>query len=150
MSTNLLFFPKRDSVQTDPEFYKQLDAVFHFDFDPCPHTQPPWNGLEVDWGTSNFVNPPFSQIGKWLEKAVKEMEKGKLSVVLVPCRPNTRYWQQWVFPWVSTFHFLDKIGFVGFTRPIPIPMVLLVYDPAHTPHPFEETVVGGVKAWKIR
>jgi hypothetical protein len=43
---------------TPPELYAQLDAEFHFDFDPCPYPLPPgFDGLTCEWGRSNYVNP---------------------------------------------------------------------------------------------
>ena len=79
---------------TPPDLYSRLDAEFHFDFDPCPHPVPDgFDGLTCDWGLRNWVNPPFGSIihqGKkkgptaWMRKAIAEMHKGKLSVVVYP------------------------------------------------------------------
>lgn len=36
---------------TPPELYADLDAEFHFDFDPCPHPLPKgFDGLTCEWG----------------------------------------------------------------------------------------------------
>jgi hypothetical protein len=74
--------------------YEQLDAEFHFDFDPCPYPKPEdFDGLTCEWGKSNWVNPPFGSIihlGKkkgptaWIRKAIAEQQKGRLSVVVYP------------------------------------------------------------------
>lgn len=79
---------------TPPHIYNDLDAEFHFDFDPCPYPLPPgFDGLTCEWGRSNYVNPPFGSIihdGKkkgptaWMRKAIQEQKKGKLSVVVYP------------------------------------------------------------------
>ena len=46
---------------TPPDLMKQLTDEFHFDFDPCPHPRPEgFDGLVVEWGKSNWVNPPFT------------------------------------------------------------------------------------------
>ena len=48
------------AIITPPEFMAELDAEFHFDFDPCPHPRPAgFDGLKVDWGRANYVNPLF-------------------------------------------------------------------------------------------
>jgi hypothetical protein len=48
---------------TPPELYAELDAEFHFDFDPCPYPLPEgFDGLRCEWGQSNYVNPPFGSI----------------------------------------------------------------------------------------
>jgi hypothetical protein len=79
---------------TPPELYAKLHAEFKFDFDPCPHPLPPgFDGLTCEWGSSNFVNPPFGSIvheGKkkgptaWMRKAIVEHAKGKRVVIVYP------------------------------------------------------------------
>jgi len=79
---------------TPPDLYAQLDAEFHFDFDPCPYPKPAdFDGLTCEWGQRNYVNPPFGSIihqGRkkgptaWMRKAIEEQRKGKLSVVVYP------------------------------------------------------------------
>jgi hypothetical protein len=79
---------------TPPALYAQLDAMYHFDFDPCPYPRPPgFDGLHCEWGQSNYVNIPFGttdQRGKpvgptaWVRKAISECRKGKLVVFVFP------------------------------------------------------------------
>jgi hypothetical protein len=54
-------------------------------FDPCP-PNPTFNGLEVEWGELNFINPPFSQYKQWATKGLNELsksEKGNRKMVQV-------------------------------------------------------------------
>lgn len=45
---------------TPPGLMKSLQLEFNFNFDPCPFPKPEnFDGLRSDWGTSNYVNPPF-------------------------------------------------------------------------------------------
>ena len=79
---------------TPPDVYAELDAKFHFDFDPCPYPLPDgFDGLTFPWGWSNYVNPPFGSImhdGKkkgptaWVRKALQEFHKGKRVVFVYP------------------------------------------------------------------
>ena len=79
---------------TPPELYAKLDALYRFDFDPCPYPLPDgFDGLTAEWGQSNYVNPPFGSIihaGKkkgptaWVRKAIKEFRKGKRVVLVYP------------------------------------------------------------------
>ena len=81
---------------TPPEIYEQLNLEFDFDYDPCPFPKPEdYNGLKVEWGESNYVNPPFGAYtdltdGKkkgptaWAKKAIQEFKKGKRVVYVYP------------------------------------------------------------------
>lgn len=79
---------------TPPDLYAKLDAEFHFDFDPCPYPKPDcFDGLTAEWGSRNYVNPPFGSVmhdGRkkgvtaWVRKALQEREKGKLTVLVFP------------------------------------------------------------------
>lgn len=79
---------------TPPDLYASLHAEFNFTFDPCPYPLPTgFDGLTCEWGERNYVNPPFGSIihqGKkkgptaWMRKAITEMEKGRLSVIVYP------------------------------------------------------------------
>ncbi len=79
---------------TPPDLYAELDAEFHFNFDPCPWPVPDgFDGLTCEWGTSTYVNPPFGSIvhqGKkkgataWVRKSILEWRKGKRVVLVHP------------------------------------------------------------------
>jgi hypothetical protein len=78
---------------TPTAVYRKLDAEFHFDFDPCPYPLPKgFNSLAMDWGQSNFVNPPFRRddviggkgLTAFIRKAISEQAQGKTSVVILP------------------------------------------------------------------
>lgn len=70
---------------TPPEIYKELDAEFHFDFDPCPYPLPrDFDGLTAKWGKSNYVNPPFKGPTAWARKAILECQKGNRVVFVFP------------------------------------------------------------------
>ena len=82
---------------TPPDFYKKLDEEFHFDFDPCPYPLPAWDGLQVDWGQRNYVNPPYGrEISKWIWKAHEEWCQGKTVVMLLPARTDTKWFHHWI------------------------------------------------------
>jgi len=38
----------------------------------------------MDWGKSNYVNPPFVGPTKWARKAITEFHKGKKIVMMFP------------------------------------------------------------------
>ena len=79
---------------TPEDLMADLQAEFAFDFDPCPYPKPSdFDGLTCEWGSSNYVNPPFGSIihqGKkkgptaWARKAILENSKGKKIVMVYP------------------------------------------------------------------
>ena len=79
---------------TPPELYRQLNNEFAFTFDPCPYPKPDnFDGLDAEWGDSNYVNPPFGVVvhnGKkkgataWARKCIEESKKGKKVVMVYP------------------------------------------------------------------
>ena len=70
---------------TPPELMQSLQLEFDFDFDPCPYPQPEgFDGLTVEWGSSNYVNPPFKGPTAWVRKAIAEHKKGKRVVFVFP------------------------------------------------------------------
>lgn len=70
---------------TPPDLMKKLDDEFHFDFDPCPYPRPDdFNGLCVEWGKSNYVNPLFQSPTQWAKKCIQENQKGKTVVLVFP------------------------------------------------------------------
>jgi len=98
--------------------YEFLDDEFHFDFDPCPlnHNLEEWDGLNVEWGDVNFVNPPYDKIGKpaFVMRAFELwMMEGKTSVVLIPVATSTYLFHRFIIPYAE-IRFLDKrIKFIG-------------------------------------
>lgn len=90
----------RDNQPTPEELYRALDAEFHFDHDPCPSN--PEGLRERDglgqWGSRNYVNPPYSHKEPWIERAVAEQRKGNLTVMLLPVDTSTKWFHDLVLP----------------------------------------------------
>lgn len=106
-----------DNWKTPDEFYFKLDAEFHFDFDPCPllHNKS-WNGLEIEWGQRNYINPPYSRKLKeaFVKKAIEESRKGKLCVVLLPVSTSTKLFHDHIKPNAKEIRFIrGRIAFEG-------------------------------------
>jgi site-specific DNA-methyltransferase (adenine-specific) len=93
---------RREDWRTPKKLYEQLDKEFHFDFDPCP-LNPQFDGLKVEWGQSNFVNPPYGRgIDKWLKKAREENIKGKTSVILIYVQQSsTLAFHKYIYPYAE-------------------------------------------------
>lgn len=122
-----------DSLPTPMEFYEYLDSEFHFDFDPCPMNAD-FDGLKIEWGSCNFVNPPYSDgIVDFIKKGLIEMEKGKKSYFLVPARISGNYWWDLVWEYASEIRlFRQGIKFGTYKKQCPMPLALIEFDPAKT------------------
>jgi len=49
------------------------------------------NGLKLPWDRLNFLNPPFSDILPWLNKAVIEAKLGNSTLAIFPDTTETKY-----------------------------------------------------------
>lgn len=89
-----LFKSQRLDWNTPKAVYQILDDEFNFNFDPCPKN-PKFNGLEIEWGGVNFVNPPYGrEIVDWIKKGIEEYKKGKTVVFLIASRTDTKWWHE--------------------------------------------------------
>jgi len=128
MKTNRgLFTSARKNWKTPKMFYKALDAEFSFDFDPCPVNHV-FNGLKIEWGERNYVNPPYGrEIGKWIKKGFEEAQKGKTVVFLVPSRTDTQWWHDYVMK-ASEIRFIKgRLKFDDQTNSAPFPSAIVVF-----------------------
>jgi hypothetical protein len=102
---------QKDDWKTPKSFYDKLNSEFNFDFDPCPyqHDTALWDGLEIEWGMRNFVNPPYSRKLKtaFVKKAIEESKKGKLCVMLLPVSTSTRLFHDFILPNKKEIRFID-------------------------------------------
>ena len=107
-----------DDWETPEYIYNELNKTFEFDFDPCPymHDIEKWDGLEVDWGKRNFINPPYRRKTKeaFIKKAIKESKKGKLCVMLLPVSTSTTIFHDYILPNKKDIRFIrGRIKFKG-------------------------------------
>ena len=106
-----------DNWATPDYIYNKLNKEFEFDFDPCPiNHDMSWDGLYIEWGKRNFVNPPYSRKLKesFVKKAVEESKKGKLCVLLLPVSTSTKLFHEVILPNKKEIRFVKgRIKFCG-------------------------------------
>lgn len=114
---------------TPESLYNELNAEFKFNDDPCALFDT-HDGLERDWGTRTYVNPPYGRtVDRWLRKAVAESKRGKLVVMLLPSRTDTRWWHEYVMN-ASEIRFIKgRLKFNGAKWNCPFPSVVVVFRP---------------------
>lgn len=137
---------------TPPALYNELDTRFEFDFDPCPYPKPDnFDSLKIEWGKSNYVNPPFRKIDgggygptAWVRKGIEEFKKGKRVVFMIPT-------QSYVNLLVESGAKLESAGRVrwisgkdGSECKSPSPITRFILDPDFTTaaHEYSEVIEG--------
>jgi site-specific DNA-methyltransferase (adenine-specific) len=107
-----------DNWATPTYFYDKLNEEFNFDFDPCPYNtgELDFDGTKIEWGKSNYINPPYSQKKKeeFVLKAIEEAKKGKLCVLLLPVSTSTKLFHDLIKPNAKEIRFVERrIKFIG-------------------------------------
>jgi len=113
--------------RTPSSFYNELDKEFNFNFDPCP-PNPKFDGLKIAWKRRNFINPPYGrQIGLWIKKAYEESLKGKLCVLLIPARTDTRWWHDYIMKSKDIRFIKGRLKFSNYNNSAPFPSCIVVF-----------------------
>ena len=124
---------KSDDWRTPKEVYDALDAEFHFNDDPCRlGAVKDADGLLREWGTSVFMNPPYSKPAPWCEKAYLESRKGKLVVGLLRGDTSTRWFHDWVLGKAELRFVKGRIHFNGL-KPAPFASIIAIWRPYESP-----------------
>lgn len=139
----MLFSKESDEWATPWPLFHWLNQSFQFTLDPCATTETAKcekfytqedDGLIQPWaGERVFMNPPYSAVGKWMEKAYTESRLNTTVVCLTAARTDTRWFQDWVLGKANEIQFLP--GRVTFLRPqkaantAPFPSVVIIYRP---------------------
>lgn len=119
-------YVNHDNWQTPPGVIKKLEEEFGFiDFDPCP-LNASFDGLEVEWGHKNFINPPYSMRRvmfngamtplkeAFIKKAYEESKKGKLCIMLLPVSTSTKIFHEIVYRYGEVRFIQGRLKFRGY------------------------------------
>jgi hypothetical protein len=135
-----LFSSDKDNWETPELLYQYLDSLYSFDHDPCPIDHYVLLGMDIEagasydslnkpWGKSNYINPPYGrQIGKFIEKAYKESLLGKICVLLIPARTDTKWWHDFVMLAATVYLVRGRIRFKDGEHSAPFPSAIVVFD----------------------
>lgn len=71
------------------------------------------NGLLQEWNQDFFMNPPYSEITLWMEKAYNEHKKHNVNgLILVYAKTDTKWWHKYV-EGIAEVHFIKgRLKFV--------------------------------------
>lgn len=132
------FSSKSNEWSTPQDFFDKLNEEFKFTLDPCASesnykcekyfTQAE-NGLEQSWeGETVFMNPPYSDIAKWVEKAFLESKKPNTIIVgLMPSRTDTKYFHKYIYNQAEIRFIKGRLKFGGSKNSAPFPSMIVVW-----------------------
>lgn len=92
----------RDLWRSPKDIFNYYDRTFNFTTDVAAsfenrlcrdHRSEKFCGLNTGWGERNFCNPPFSNMPGWVNKAIYEMNKGRLTVMVIPADTSTQWFK---------------------------------------------------------
>ena len=124
-----------DERETPDEVYAALDKEFGFTRDVCAsHVNrkhvPYWtiedDALTKRWHGVCWMNPPYSQTARWMQKAYEESRRGATVVCLVPSATDTGWWHNYAILGEIRF-WRGRIRFVGTRGSAPFPSAVVIF-----------------------
>ncbi|MBR0783930.1 DNA N-6-adenine-methyltransferase [Bradyrhizobium iriomotense] len=152
-----------DLWETPTELGQQLStAVGGFDLDPCAATADRRrasvkakvlltaddDGLAARWHGRVFVNPPYSRgIAEWIRKCWHESERGCVVIGLVPARPDTGWWHDYVANKADIYMLKGRLKFGASRTNAPFPSSVVCWN--GTPELVQKLTSVLADAWHI-
>lgn len=130
----------KDSTWATPQqWFDYLNLEFKFTLDPCcshetakcvKHYTPEEDGLSQSWADERvFMNPPYDDLPRWMEKAYSECRKNMALVVcLVPARVDTQWWAKFASKGEVRFP-IGRLKFGNADTSAPFPVAVVVFRP---------------------
>ena len=123
-----MFSSTSNDKSTPKEFYKELNKEFKFDFDPCP-LNAKFDGLTIQWGRRNFVNPPYGrQIKLWIRKGWEQARYyDRLVVFLLASRTDTYWWHNYIMDADEIRFIKGRLKFSNHKNSAPFPSCIAIF-----------------------
>jgi site-specific DNA-methyltransferase (adenine-specific) len=90
---------KSDTHVTPDRVYEMIEKTWGIErsmmFDPCPINGT--DGLIISWKDINFVNPPYSLLKEFVQKALDESSYGNRTVMLLPSKTDQAWFHDLVY-----------------------------------------------------
>jgi len=118
LHTGAYMLPRKSDIYETPD--RVFDIILdHWDFkkasmfDPCP-LNPKFNGLEIIWTRLNYVNPPYSKLSEFVDKALDEKQKfNNRSIMLLPSKTEQKWFHKLEPYWENTVWIRSRLQFKG-------------------------------------
>ncbi len=142
MSLTCHIFKKQPLVKSYPTpqwLFDQYDAEFHFSIDVAADSSNTKcaryytihdDGLSQSWKNEVvWCNPPYGNIMPWVKKAHQESLTGTTTVMLLPCRTETKWWHDYIAPYAKIHWIRKKIKFGGQRDTAPFACAIFIFRP---------------------
>lgn len=136
VQTNLGNLKKNDEWETPQDFFLKYDKIFNFTLDVAASKEnakcerfftKEQNGLEQSWkGETCWMNPPYSEVAKWMKKAHEESENATI-VSLVFAKTDTRWFHELVYGKCEIEFIKGRIKFGESKQGAPYPSMIVVF-----------------------
>lgn len=141
-----LFSKASDEWETPQWLFDLLDREFHFQVDAaatnenkkcmlwfgdngtgeyCDALEHPWHHVVLK-EERFFLNPPYSKIAAFMQKAYEESQKGATVVCLIPARTDTRYFHDYCMKALEIRFIKGRLKFGG-NSCAPFPSIVVIF-----------------------
>lgn len=129
-----VFSRKSDEWETPGWLFDRLDQNYKFEFDAAAQKH---NALCAEWSNDSltldwtiyeniWLNPPYSRVAEFVEKAYLTAEEaGSLVVCLVPARTDTRWWHEFALRSDAIWFVRGRLRFSESKNSAPFPSVVV-------------------------
>jgi len=127
----------RDDWETPQALFERLDKEFHFTLDAaasCNNTKcvayftKDRDGLAQVWPGTVWVNPPYGRsVGKWVEKAYQEWQKGATVVMLLAARTDTQWFHKYIYQKAEVRFVKGRLRFGNAKNSAPFPSMVVIW-----------------------
>lgn len=133
------FSSASDQWATPQMLFDEWHALFRFDLDVCADASNAKcaryftaedDGLSKEWAPSRcWMNPPYGRtIGRWVQKAAEESQRGALVCGLLPARTDTAWWHAHVLPHAHVVYLRGRVKFGDATAGAPFPSAVAIWS----------------------
>jgi len=134
-------WPLFDEIKTNSNVNPQLDVCATKANTKCAaFFTPQMNGLMQEWAIDFWMNPPYSEVDKWIKKAYEEHRKWNVTgTALTYAKTDTKWWHEYVIGKGAEVYFLKgRVNFLkdgvpiankktGHKQSAPYPSVVIVW-----------------------
>lgn len=135
MNTEVMFSSASDEWAIPMEFFRVLDAEFHFTLDVCATAENAKcrnfftvddDALAQSWNGVCWCNPPYGrQIGVWVKKAA---ESDATVVMLLPARTDTKWFHEYIYGKAEIRFVRGRLKFGGSKNSAPFPSMIVIFN----------------------